>query len=571
MNSFALKILLILSAAVFSSGCAGHFQQWINNDYKVGPNYKRPAAQVADVYIDADDPRVVSDETDHRLWWQVFNDPILDELIQTAYDQNLSLRSAAHRVIEARAQLGFARGNLFPQQQGAFFDYQRVQISKATQPNRNLASLPPPFSAVSPKRSFSFWDLGFDAAWELDIWGRFRCAVESANANLNATVEDYDAVLVTLVADVAATYIEIRTLQQQLFFLRKNVKVQTDSFDLATFRWKNGATSELDAQQAKSNLAFTESAVPVLESDLRQARNRLCILLGMPPHELDYLLGDSEPSEDRSTIPNTPAEVVVGVPADLLRRRPDVRAAERRVAAQSALIGVAAADLFPSFSLLGSIGLEAEEFSDLFSGKSVAGVLGAPAIRWPILNYGRIRNNINVQDARFQQLATEYEQAVLRANQEVEDALVAFLKSQQQSRSLAESAAATARSVELASIQYREGAIDFNRLFTLEGSLAEQQNRLAAAQGSVAVNLVRVYKALGGGWEIRLTPSSEMIAEHVATPSPQPVDENSNEESVDQNDQALELPNGDAAWANPLREFQAGIESRRKSGMRLRR
>ncbi|MDH3719633.1 MAG: TolC family protein, partial [Planctomycetota bacterium] len=317
----ALIALLCLCGCAQLGGTS--LPEWFKNGLKVGPNYQRPAANVAEQWIEADDPHVVSQSADHSQWWTVLNDPTLDMLVQMAYQQNLPLRVAALRVMESRAQLGVARGNFFPQQQQFFGEYQRSQISRNTSVSRRFNNLPPGLGSIGIPRTSNLWSVGFDAAWELDIWGRFRRNIEAANASLDATIEDYDSVLVTLIGDVAATYVEYRTFEQRLEYARQNIKIQKGSLELAEVRFENGATTELDVQQARSTLANTEAALPALDAFRRQAANRLCILLGMPPQDLANLVGQQK------TIPDAPAEVVVGIPADLLRRRPDVRQAER--------------------------------------------------------------------------------------------------------------------------------------------------------------------------------------------------------------------------------------------------
>jgi NodT family efflux transporter outer membrane factor (OMF) lipoprotein len=485
---FALAVLPCILALVFLSGCChlpgGRCRDWWRNGFKVGPNYCPPAAPVASEWIDYADPRVKSEEQQLCHWWSVFNDPTLDSLIQTAYDQNLTLRAAGARIIEARALRGIAVGNLFPQEQFAFGEYSRIKLST------NVAN--PPLSAW-----FSEWTFGLSGTWELDFWGRYRRAIEAADAELDASVEDYDDVLVVLLSDVAATYVEYRTFQQRLTYARANVAIQRLSFQLATDKFEAGATTERDTFQAKQILEETEALIPALEIGRRQAANRLCVLLGMPPRDLDAILGAG------SGIPVAPTEVVVGVPADLVRRRPDVRRAERLVAAQSARIGVAMSDLYPHFSVLGTIGVEAEQFGDLFKSGSMIGEI-SPGFRWDILNYGRLVNNVRVQDARFQELAYAYQDQVLIAGQEAEDAIVAFLKSQEQAQHLGASVTAAARTVEITNEQYNQGAIDFTAVFVFQENLTDQQDEFAIAQGNIAQSLIAVYRALGGGWQIRL-------------------------------------------------------------------
>ena len=482
---------LLLLALFTSSGCTS-IRQWWHQGLKVGPNYCRPATPVADAWMDANDPRVSSSAEQAWDWWRVFNDPTLEHLVLTASRQNLPLQVAGLRVLEARAQRQIAAANLFPQTQNAFGDYTRQQFSRnAVFPPRAMA------------QSFDNWSTGFDLSWELDVWGRIRRAIESQDAELDASVENYDDVLVTLIGDVAATYIEIRAFDERLALAGENVEIQQKSFDVAESRFSAGRASELDVDQAQSNLSSTEASIPLLKQGRRQAQNRLAVLLGMPPGDIGPLL------DEPHAIPLAPQEVVAGIPAELLRRRPDIRRAERTVAAQCARIGVATADLYPQFGLNGEIRVQSEDFADLFSGGSTAGLI-TPGFRWKILNYGRITNNIRVQEARFQQQVVEYENAVLNAQREVEDAVVQFLRSQERVAKLKKAAAAAQRSVETASLQFGKGKIDYDRVFILEGSLVRLQDELVQSQANVAIGLVRVYKSLGGGWQIRLNmPVSE--------------------------------------------------------------
>jgi NodT family efflux transporter outer membrane factor (OMF) lipoprotein len=454
---------------------------------------------------------VKSEEQQLAQWWTVFNDTTLNTLIQTAYQQNLTLREAGTRILEARALLGIARGNLFPQEQFAFGEYSRVKLSQ------NVAN--PPVSAW-----FSNWASGLSGSWELDFWGRYRRAIEAADAVLDASVENYDDVLVVLLSDVAAAYVEYRTFEQRLVYARQNVVIQRESYQLATDKFENGATTERDVQQARQVMAETEALIPVLEIGKRQTANRLCVLLGMPPIDMDAILGAG------SGIPETPPDVVVGVPADLIRRRPDVRRAERQVAAQSARIGVAVSDLFPHFSVLGTIGVEAEQFGDLFKSGSMIGEI-SPGFRWDILNYGRLVNNVRVQDARFQQLAYAYQNQVLDAGREVEDAIVVFLRSREQAAHLDASVAAATRTVEITSDQYDEGLVDFTAVYLFQSTLTEQQDELAVAQGDIALGLIAVYRALGGGWQIRLGGESPAVE-----PMPLPLLEDMPPPEAPQND-----------------------------------
>ncbi len=481
----------LVASCLLLGGCA-EFHGWAHNHFKVGPNYAKPAAPIADQWIDVTDPRVISDAhyVDDAAWWNAFGDPALANLMQRSFNENLTLRAASMRVLEAQAQRAIAAGLLLPQSQQAFGQYQRIQLSNAG----NAIGIP-----VLPFRVIDNWTTGFNASWELDVWGRIRRDIESADANLDASVEDYDDVLVSLLAETAAAYVELRAFEQRLVYARENVRTQKGSYDIAKSRFDNGAVSELDVTQATSSLSQTEALIPLFEKGQRLANNRLCVLLGIPPRDLLPELGPGP-------IPNSPPEVVVGIPADLLRRRPDVRRAERQVAIQSAQIGVATADLFPTFAINGTMNWQANRFADLFSSAAFGGTVG-PSFNWNILHYGRIRNNILVQDARFQELAIQYQQTVLEANEETENAIVSFLESQDQVKALDRGVTATKRSVELSLIQYREGDIDFNRVFNLQSTLVQQQDELVTTQAEVAKALINIYRSLGGGWQIRLQSS----------------------------------------------------------------
>ncbi len=428
--------------------------------------------------------------SEYSNWWKAFNDPVLDRLIEWAYRENLSLRIAGVRVLEARAQLGIAIGGLFPQTQQAsgFLQYNRISESA-------------PLAGAFSKFTYTQDQVGINASWELDFWGRFRRTIESADAIWHATVADYDNALVSLTADVANSYILIRTLEKRIDIAHQNVETQRESLKIAEARFQYGTTSELDVEQAKTVLNNTLASIPTLETQLRQAKDALSMLLGLPPSDLaDFLEGPSE-------IPVSPPHVAVGIPADLLRRRPDIRSAEYQAMAQCAQIGVAKADLYPAFSLTGMFGFSSSDVGhsnliDIFKWKSRTYQIG-PAFQWNIFNYGRVTNNVRLQDARLQELLIAYQNAVLTAQQEVEDNLVAFLRAQERAGFLGQSAASARRSVDLAVLQYREGIKDFTTVLFAQQALLNEQDNLAATLGNISSRLVGVYKALGGGWEIR--------------------------------------------------------------------
>jgi NodT family efflux transporter outer membrane factor (OMF) lipoprotein len=478
-------------------GCSGT-RQWYENGFKVGPNYCSPPAPAAANWMDSGASHIRSEDRDYSYWWTAFNDPVLDQLVETASRQNVPLQTAASRIMEARATLGVAVGELFPQQQQMTGQYTRVEYSKKALPFGAIGSAFPKFPLA--------WDdfsVGMNASWELDFWGQYRRGIESANANFDAQVESYDNVLVILQADVATNYIQMRAFQERLALATRNVDIQRRSLEIAQARFNAGVVTELDVQQAKATLATTESLIPTLQIGERQTRNRLCVLMGIPPQDLDKEIGPS------GTVPSPPVEVVVGIPANLLRRRPDIRLAERQAAAQSARIGIAEAEFYPHLSITGNFGFEAQNFSQLFNQNAFMGQVG-PGFRWNILNYGRIGNNVRAEDARFQQAVLNYRDTVLRAHEEVENSIHAFLREQVRVKSLEESAVAAARSVELALQQYQKGLANYQPVLDSERVLVQQQDSTAQSRAMVAADLVAIYRALAGGWMSRLqVPSAE--------------------------------------------------------------
>ena len=470
---------------ITSPGCAT-CGNWLHNGFKVGPDYCKPAAPVAENWIDFNDPRVISEPANDRAWWTVFNDPVLDSLVQSTYQGNLPLLAQGQRVLEYRAARAIVAGNMFPQFQALDGFYKRIQISEAG----NLAGVP------LPNRAFDLWNLGPALQWELDVWGRFRRRVEQANADVEQQVELYDDILSIALADTAKAYINIRAAQEFVKLAVENVGIQKGSLNIAETRYREGAVGELDVTQAQSTLRETTALIPAFQRDLRQANLDLCNLLGVPMRDLT-------PQTGESSIPVVPTSVAAEIPANLLRRRPDIRAAERAVASASAEIGVAVSDLYPHFFIDGSFSWTANQVPDLFTGQAFGGVVG-PSFRWDVLNYGRIRNNVRRYEARFQQVAINYQQTVLNADQEVEKALIAFLKAQERATELQGAVDATKRSVELALIQYKEGAIDFERIFNLQNVLVRQQIDQARSRAEISLSLIDVYRALRGGWQIRL-------------------------------------------------------------------
>jgi NodT family efflux transporter outer membrane factor (OMF) lipoprotein len=486
-----LSLMALLSVLCSTTGCMTSFREYVRNGFKVGPNYCPPQVPVADHWIDYEKSAISSEPQIDWAWWRLFRDPTLDDLVQTAHRQNISLREAGYRIEEARALRAISIGNLFPQQQTAsgFISRRMLSLGSGVQAGGG-GGIP------NASRYFNVYNMGTQLAWELDFWGRYRRAIESADAALDSSVENFDNVLVILIGDVAEAYVEIRTVEQRLEYARQNVASQRGSLDLAEKKRAGGAGSRLDVTQAITNVAQTEALIPQLEIQLRQAQNRLCVLMGLPPQNIEPMLARYK------GIPTAPAEIALGIPADLVRRRPDVRQTEREVAVQSARIGIAETNLYPAFTINGQIFVQATQFQNLFDARSVGGAFG-PSFNWNILNYGRLRNNVNAEEARFMQRVATYQNTVLNAHREVEDGIVVYLRSQERTRSLRAGTDAAKESRDLVNELYQGGKADFNRVFVAELFLQQQQDLLAQAEGDIAQGLVQVYRALGGGWEIR--------------------------------------------------------------------
>jgi NodT family efflux transporter outer membrane factor (OMF) lipoprotein len=412
-------------------------------------------------------------------WWTVFGDPLLNDIVVRAYNQNLTLREAGYRILAARAQLGIATGEFFPQEQTANGSYRRLGVG------RNF---------------FDQWSFNFNLAWELDFWGRFRRAIQAAEASLDASVFDYDDVTVTLLSDTANAYVTIRTTQERIRLLDVLIDLQEKVLSFIEARLREGKAIELDRAQALSNLEQSRSQRHQFEIDERVAENQLCILLGIPAIDLTNLL-NCGPKKD---IPIAPEFVVTGIPADLLRRRPDVRRAERLAAAQAEQIGIAETDWYPAITINGTLGWQAQKLGDLFRPESLNSNVG-PSFQWNLLNYGRILNNVRLQDAQFRQLVVAYQNTVLQADLEVENGIVTFVQAQQRAEDLRKSVdqAWVALQVIVAQYQAGLGGIDFNRYATIQQNLVTQQDQWAQARGQIALGLIEVYRGLGGGWQIR--------------------------------------------------------------------
>jgi len=418
-------------------------------------------------------------------WWSILHDPVLTHLVESAVAGNLDLKEARARVREARARRGISEAARFP----------AIDAGGSARSSRSSEET----GSGSERELYA---AGFDAAWELDVFGGNKRAVEAAEADLQASEEDLRDVLVSLLAEVALNYVELRSFQTRLTVAEANLEAQEETYNITRWRRQAGLTTQLDVEEARYSLEQTRAQIPGLHTGLKQTENRLAVLMGQHPGSLDDTLAE------RKAIPVTPLEVAVGVPADILRRRPDVRRAERRLAAQTAQIGVATADLYPRFSLLGSIGLEALSPGNLFSTGSRTHGIGA-AVAWPLFDAGTIRNNIEVQTALQQQALIRYEAAVLTALEDVENALVAYAREQSRRQSLTEATEAAWRAVELAKKQYVSGLIEFNNVLIAQRSLLSLQDQLAVSESEVTSNLIALYKSLGGGWKSLIPDSTD--------------------------------------------------------------
>ena len=471
----AARVLLPVAATLTLVGCA------------VGPQYTKPAIQPNDSWRSDTSTQLTAQPAADSAWWKAFNDPALERLIQLASGQNFDLRTAGVRIMEARATLGIAAGRQYPQLQTAFASVSGVNLSENVANNQDFDR--------------EFWDfqLGFDVAWEADFWNKFSKTVKAEQAAYLSSVADYQQALVSLNAEVARTYAVIRTFEVLIEQSRRNVVVQEEGFQIADARFRNGATSELDVAQARTLLENTRASIPQLEINLVQSKNALSTLLGQNPGTIEALLDGPQ------VIPAAPAEVAVSIPAEMLRRRPDIRSAELLAMSQSERIGIAKADLYPRIVFAGTLGLQKTTGGEssgvsLFNPASLFFALG-PKIHWPFFNYGRLENQVRIEDARFQQLVFGYQNSVLKASQEVEDAVVGFIKAQEAAAAQDNAVIAARRSVELAFLQYREGAVDFLRVLDAERTQLQEEHTFARMRSSVATNLISLYKALGGGWE----------------------------------------------------------------------
>jgi multidrug efflux system outer membrane protein len=449
----------------------------------VGPDFKPPEVPWLDGWsadalqsAQAQSREVGRPPVQHDDWWRNFHDPVLEQLVEEAQRLNPGVRTAGIRILESRAQLGIAGSGLYPQLQQLSADGLFVGKERSDGPDIN------------------FWtgSVGLNVGWELDLWGKFRRGIEAADAGYLASIAQYDDLQVLVAAQAAISYATIRTIELRLRISHENAALQKRSLEITERLFRSGNESELDVQQARTLYLSTLATISELEGSLRQAQNALAILLARPPGPLP------EMEAGRERIPAADLGIIAEFPSDLLRRRPDVRTAELQMAAQSALIGVSESALYPSIALTGSVVLSASSL--MGSAYTLNGGLG-PALRWDIFDHGRLKNQVLVEDARFQQLYEQYQDTVLQAAREIEDAAIGFAQLRSEVGILDKSVQAARRSLDIADVQYREGLVDFERVLDSQRSLFGQQERLVVAKGGIAQNLITLYKAMGGGWQ----------------------------------------------------------------------
>jgi multidrug efflux system outer membrane protein len=467
-RSISVLVAVVCLGILIVSGCM------------VGPNYHTPQPTVPPAWVGVektttDQPSVATaQQADLAQWWRQFNDPTLTALVEEAMKTNLDLRIAEARLRQARAARGIAIGGLWPAVT-ASGSYERFHTAGVT-PDDSQQNL---------------YRAGFDAVWELDVFGGLRRNVESANANIQVAIEDIQDVQVSLIAEVALNYIQLRGYQQQIVIAQNNLKAQQHTAEITRKRLNVGFASALDVANADSNVAMTESQIPVFETAMQQSIYALSVLLARPPADL---LKQLSPTGD---LPSIPAQVPAGLPSDLLRRRPDIRKSEAQLHAATAQIGVAIADLFPKFSLTGLVNWQSNLLRTWWTEASHSFSIG-PSVTWPIFQGGAIVSNVHLQEALRDQAFVTYQKTVLTAFQDVENALIAFAKEQEHRKALSDAVVANRKAVDLSLQLYTEGQIDFLNVLNAQRSLYASEDALVQSERSIATDLIALYKALGG-------------------------------------------------------------------------
>lgn len=460
----------------------------------VGPDYRAPRTATPDEWhalpetgvraASPDDPTLAS-------WWTALDDPILNQLIERALEENKNVKQAVARVAESRARRaasGFAP--LLPSVD-ASAGASRTDSDSRTSGGDGFEDLDGGLSSQGD----TVYTGGLDARWEIDLFGGNRRTLEALTAQLQASEADLRDVLVTLLGDVALGYVNVRTQQSRLTFAERNLEAQRSSYENVDFRAQAGLASTLELERGKTSYEQLRAQLPVLESNLSQAMNRLAVLTGQPPGALAELL------QERRAVPGAPLDIAAGVPLDALRRRPDIRSAERRLAAQTAQVGVATAALYPSLSLSGSISLQSLTGSELISDGYQTNRSGL-SLSIPLFHGGALRQNLNAQNALLDEALATYELTVLTAYEEVENALASWTNEQRRHEALVAAVASARRASELAQLQYNSGLVDFETVLDADRQLISLEDSLASSDGEMTSNMIRLYKALGGGWSV---------------------------------------------------------------------
>lgn len=505
---------LMLAVAFLTGGCKVGSDYWGPPASPVAPSYPTASANVVEDLPSPHDVGLAARESEHRPdtrrpepnsviaeapelagWWTSLNDPILDELIASAVANNRDLRVAAERVFESRARRGTVASSLFPQiaADGSFTHERR------------------PSGGLFSGSIRDWWALGGDLSWEIDVFGRLRRLLEAADADVGERQELYRDTLILLIAETATAYVEARSHQEQMAIVEANIQVQSETVRLVRSRFANEKTDMLDVHQAEGSLKEVQAGYPAFRILYRQSINRLSVLIGEPPGTVDAVMSMPQ------SIPSAPEHVAVGIPAELLRRRPDIRAAERRIAAQTARIGASIGELYPQFSIIGSFGLGANDFSALWQTNAIGASI-SPGMRWNILNFGRYRSNVWVQESLQRQHMLEYENVVLQAAEEVDNALVAFHERRERGKLLQESIEHYSEAVRLAQIKYRAGHTDLQRVLDSQRSLLASQNLLVLNRTAEVQAFVALYRAMGGGWQAPVRQARSTSAAPVGDP-----------------------------------------------------
>ena len=477
MNRLKIFILLL---TLFMSGCT-----------TLGPDFNKPKKiKLPNSW----DKNLTKNDDMVTEWWKIFNDKTLNELVQKTYEQNFDLRSAGLRILQAKAALGISEGLTYPQQQTISASFAGVR-----QNGTNFLSA----------------NTNFNVGWEMDVWGKYARNIESSEATLYASIASYDDILVSIISEVARNYISYKTAQERMAFAKSNIEIQKKVTKMTKIQFNAGNVSELDVQQAKTQLYTTQSLIPSLELNMIQSRNALAILLAILPSDVDKLLSkyptktsisikNQNTYKVNSFIPTASLDNNFTINASLIQRRPDIKIAELQARAQNAKIGSTQADLYPHFSLFGSISYNTNNTSNgWISAGNAIGINAGPAFSWNIFQYDRIKNQVRIQDAKFQDALNNYNKKVLLAISEVSNAYNGYTLTKKQLQFNKKTIEATMRAFDISMTQYDNGMVTYQRLLSTVEKLIKSEDNYALIKGNIATQIVFLYKALGGGWQIR--------------------------------------------------------------------